>query len=36
MIFHQHALADLDTLELDQETTELYLTSNAKRLFSLA
>ena len=32
----EHALADLDTLELDQETTELYLASNATRLFSLA
>jgi uncharacterized protein len=35
MIFHQNALADLDTLELDDETRELYLAGNAKRLFNI-
>ncbi|MGZ4463584.1 MAG: amidohydrolase family protein, partial [Gaiellaceae bacterium] len=36
MIFHQHALADLDALALDDETRELYLAGNAKRLFAIA
>jgi uncharacterized protein len=35
MIFHQAALAGLDTLELDDENRHLYLTGNAKRIFKL-
>jgi predicted TIM-barrel fold metal-dependent hydrolase len=36
MIFHEHALADLDTLQLDAETRELYLDGNARRVFALS
>jgi predicted TIM-barrel fold metal-dependent hydrolase len=36
MIFPGAALADLDTLELDQETQALYLHANTQRVFGLA
>jgi predicted TIM-barrel fold metal-dependent hydrolase len=35
MIAPQQALADLDRLDLDAETVELFLSANAKRVFSL-
>lgn len=35
MIFHQHALEDLDALGLDDETRELFLAGNAHRLLEL-
>ena len=35
MIFHQHALTDLGSLGLDQETSDLYLGENARRVFGL-
>jgi predicted TIM-barrel fold metal-dependent hydrolase len=35
MIFHRHALADLETLQLDDQTRELYLSGNARRLFNI-
>jgi hypothetical protein len=35
MIMPQAALADLDSLGLDDETRELYLTGNARRVFAL-
>ena len=35
MILHQHALADLESLQLDEETRELYLADNARRVFGL-
>jgi uncharacterized protein len=35
MIFPQHALDGLDDLGLDDETRELYLTGNARRVFGL-
>jgi predicted TIM-barrel fold metal-dependent hydrolase len=35
MIAPAHALAELDSLELDDETRELYLGDNARRVFSL-
>jgi predicted TIM-barrel fold metal-dependent hydrolase len=35
MIMPDHALADLDSLELDEETRELYLAGNARRVFDL-
>ena len=35
MILHQHALADLDTLQLDDQARQLYLAGNAKRVFNL-
>ncbi len=35
MIFHDAALADLPTLELDDETLGLYLDGNARRVFKL-
>jgi predicted TIM-barrel fold metal-dependent hydrolase len=35
MIFPQHALEGLDDLGLDDETRELYLTTNARRVFGL-
>jgi predicted TIM-barrel fold metal-dependent hydrolase len=35
MIMPDHALADLDALELDDETRELYLAGNARRVFDL-
>jgi predicted TIM-barrel fold metal-dependent hydrolase len=35
MVSHQHALADLDKLELDDDTRELYLAGNAQRVFNL-
>src|SRR5690349_17791392 len=35
MIFPQHALEGLDDLELDDETRELYLSGNARRVFGL-
>ncbi len=36
MIAPGHALADLDTLDLDDETRELFLGGNAERVFKLA
>jgi uncharacterized protein len=36
MIAPTHALADLPALELDEETTGLYLGGNAQRVFALA
>jgi predicted TIM-barrel fold metal-dependent hydrolase len=36
MIAPDRALADLDTLGLDDETRELYLGGNAQRVFALA
>jgi len=36
MIAPQHALEHLDALELDDETRELYLEGNARRVFDLA
>ena len=35
MIFHHNALADLDQLNLDRETGELYLDGNARRIFNI-
>jgi predicted TIM-barrel fold metal-dependent hydrolase len=35
MLLHSRCLADLDTLELDDETTELFLAGNARRVFGL-
>lgn len=35
MITPDRALADLDTLDLDEETTELFLTGNARRVFNV-
>ena len=35
MISPGAALADIDTLELDEETTGLYLAGNAGRLFGI-
>jgi predicted TIM-barrel fold metal-dependent hydrolase len=35
MISHAHALADIDSLELDAETRQLYLEDNARRVFKL-
>jgi predicted TIM-barrel fold metal-dependent hydrolase len=35
MIFHHDALADLDTLDLDDDTGERYLEGNARRVFTL-
>ena len=35
MIRPDRALADLDTLELDEETRRLYLDGNARRVFGL-
>lgn len=35
MIPHHAALADLDTLKLDDETRQLYLAGNARRIFNL-
>jgi uncharacterized protein len=35
MIFPQHALADLDALELDAEARQLFLSGNAQRVFRL-
>lgn len=35
MILHHHALQDLDTLGLDEETQQLYLEANARRIFDL-
>lgn len=35
MIFHDHALADLATLELEPEVAELYLHTNAEHVFGL-
>ena len=36
MIAPEHALADLDALELDAETRELFLAANARRVFGLS
>jgi predicted TIM-barrel fold metal-dependent hydrolase len=36
MIRPRHALEDLDWLDLDAETRELYLDANARRVFALA
>ncbi len=36
MILHEKALDDLDTLGLDEETRQLYLSGNATRVFKLA
>jgi uncharacterized protein len=36
MILHQHALQDLDALDLDEETRDLFLAGNAQRLLNLA
>jgi predicted TIM-barrel fold metal-dependent hydrolase len=36
MIFHERALEGLDGLSLDEETRELYLHDNARRVFGLA
>lgn len=35
MISHHNALADLDQLTLDDETRELYLDGNARRIFNI-
>ncbi len=35
MITPAQCLADLDQLELDDETTELFLAGNARRVFGL-
>ena len=35
MIIPAQALADLDALELDEETHELFLAGNARRVFEL-
>jgi predicted TIM-barrel fold metal-dependent hydrolase len=35
MLLHPRCLADLDALELDDETTELFLHGNAARVFGL-
>ncbi len=36
MIFPERALADLDSLELDEENRELFLSTNASRIFKLS
>jgi predicted TIM-barrel fold metal-dependent hydrolase len=36
MISHEHALADLGVLGLDDEALALFCTENAKRVFGLA
>jgi predicted TIM-barrel fold metal-dependent hydrolase len=35
MILHHNALADLDQLNLDEETRDLYLDGNARRIFKI-
>jgi uncharacterized protein len=35
MIFHHDALADLDTLGLDDDARQRYLEGNARRVFNL-